>query len=102
MPIPGSPGIPYDWEIVIANCDELSKYAHNVVDAAANFLRIANDPTRSRADRTGARIAVMLLSKKYDLISFMWTKVKGCGDASDLPPYPGVIAEETWPPKFPG
>lgn len=47
-------------------------------------------------------VGLMVLGRKYGLIRTAYTKVRKCGDESDLPDFPGGRYEEQWPPRWPG
>ena len=99
MTIPGSPGIPFDWEIYVADCDTLSQYAKSILDLAVKMEAIANDSEADYSARTGALITLMALRRKFGLVEQAWG-IRGC--PGSLPgPMPGGVVEEQWPPQFP-
>ena len=98
MPIPGSPGIPFDWEILQADCPTLTQFANAIIKLAQHYDGIARDSKQDLSARTGAMIALMVLSKKYRMIEGMW-KIRAC--KGELPGgMPAVVAEERWPPTW--
>lgn len=102
MPIPGSPGIPFDWEILVADCDKLAEYAKAVVTLAIQYDQTVRNPDAPLSERSAAMVGLMVLGRKYGLIRTAYTKVRKCGDESDLPDFPGGRYEEQWPPRWPG
>ena len=99
MTIPGSPGIPYDWEILAADCPTLAMFAKDIVKAANHYDAIVRNSDEDLGARAGALLALMVLRRKYGLVEGMW-KVRSC--KGELPgPMPVVAGEEQWPPTWP-